>query len=760
MYGGNDGQHTPIKLYYIAPGSEHDSAAKINVASSRITYGKIALPFYIEPHPYLYPVKQRSIHAQHSLSKALLLTGRSINRFNLLPYQSRADKYPNSSDIRRRIKEGIIALVLLAGLGSTPTSAEPEERPSRLEPLTVTAGRVPQLENQVMTPVSVMDRDRIEQLQARNIDDMLRMLPGVTTQGGPRPEAMMPNIRGLGDNRVVTRLDGARQNLLLDHRGQVFLDPMMLDRVEVLRGPGSTLYGHGAIGGVVNFHTLDAADFLRPDQKFGGRVMGGYMVNGNQRFGAANLAGQVGDFGLMGSFTRRRANNFTDGNGETVPLTNYDMQSGFLKGSWRPTEDQRVTFSYLDFEDDSPSLLTADRPTGDRIRRNTRSQTATVNYHYTPVDNLAIDLHTTFYWTKTVLDERFLDVAGAQQNELSTVGMDAFNTSRFSIAGTEHTMTYGVELFQDEQIGTENGQPRPGFANSTQRTMGVFFSDRIDVTDRLAFTAGIRYDNVGQEADNPEFEDNSLSSLNPQISGSYRLFGGLNAYASYAEAFRAPGLRELFIGGPHFPGNEYIPNPNLKPEKAHNIEVGLNYFQGGLFTDQDRLKGTLNIFQNNIDDFIDQVVRDTTTRFENVVEARIEGIEAELRYDHPWYYLMAVGSVLRGDDLRRGEPLQSIPADEIIVEGAWRWSGEGLGRWLSGARVNAVREQERVPERPHTIDSTPSYIVYDLFLTWLWKDQVRLDLGIDNLTNETYRPHLMTINQRGRNFKAQLSYRF
>src|SRR3546814_1100075 len=110
--------------------------------------------------------------------------------------------------------------------------------------------------------------------------DLLRDMPGVELDGGPRITAVQPSIRGMGGERVLIRIDGARQNFESGHRGRVFLDPEVLERVDVLRGPASTLYGSGAIGGVIDFTTRDASHFLEPGETFGARVGTGYQSNG------------------------------------------------------------------------------------------------------------------------------------------------------------------------------------------------------------------------------------------------------------------------------------------------------------------------------------------------------------------------------------------------------------------------------------------------------------------------------------------------
>lgn len=630
----------------------------------------------------------------------------------------------------------------------------------------VTINRGEQLQSEAVTPISVVDRERIEQSQARDIEDLFEGIPGVTITGGPRRDALMPTIRGLTDGRVVVRIDGARQNLQIRHRGQTFLDPNLLQRVEVLRGPASTLFGSGAIGGVVDFRTLDPEQLLAADARFGGRAMLGYQSNADEGVGALTLAGRAGDVGVLGSIARSQADDFEDGGGKVEPFSASDTVSGLFKATWRPQGAHRLTTSYLDYADDSPSRVTADRPRGDVVRRLTRQRTSALQYAYAPLASRVWDLDATLYLTDLSLDGRERVSGDRNVSELRTTGLDVFNVSLLDLAGLRHQLTYGVELYRDEQLGRENGTPDPGFAGSEQNTIGVFLQDRLLLSDTLALTLGARFDRIRQSAERTGTEVSRFNEWSPQATLSYEIVRGLRAYASYAEAFRAPNLRELFVAGEHFPGNTYLPNPELRPERARNKEVGLNWLRQRLLSGDDRLRAQLSVFQNDIDDFLEQVVRgdgagnlSNTTRFENVEDARLRGIELSLDYDHPLFVLGLVGSLLRGDDEGMDEPLEGIPADRLRFFGAWKWPAKQLE---AGARVDLVARQDRLPPTtdPDAPGPAPGYVETDIFLSAALHSDVRLELAMDNVFDRRFRQATNLINSPGRNLRVQLGYRF
>ncbi|WP_421717619.1 TonB-dependent hemoglobin/transferrin/lactoferrin family receptor [Algiphilus sp.] len=656
-------------------------------------------------------------------------------------------------------------LLVVPGAAGAEDAASAEQA-AALDDVVVTISRREQLQSEAVAPISVVDRQAIEQGQTRDLEDLFEGLPGVTISGGPRRDALMPTIRGLTDGRVVVRIDGARQNLQIRHRGQTFLDPNLLQRVEVLRGPASTLFGSGAIGGVVDFRTRDPFQLLDGDAHFGGRALLGYQSNADEGIGAVTLAGRSGDVGLLGSVTRSQSDDFEDGDGVVEPFSAMDTVSGLLKASWRPQGPHRLTATYLDYADDSPSRVTADRPRGDAVRRLTRQRTGTVQYGFAPSGSGFWDLDATVYLTDLALDGRERDSGNRNESELRTTGLDVFNVSNLEWAGQLHQLSYGVELYRDEQIGRENGQPDPGFASSEQDTVGLFLQDRILLGEALAVTLGARFDRIRQSAERDGTETSRFNEWSPQATVSYRLLDGLRAYVSYAEAFRAPNLRELFVAGEHFPGNTYLPNPELEPERARNKELGLNWLRHRLWTADDRLRAQLSVFQNDIEDFLEQVVRgdgadslSNTTRFENVEDARLRGVEVSVRYDQSRFYLGLNGSLLRGDDEGADEPLEGMPADFVRLYGAWKWPSQALE---AGMRLDLVARQDRLPPTtdPDAPGPAPGYAETDLFLSAALHPALQLELAMDNVFDRRFRQATNLINNPGRNLRVQLAYRF
>ncbi|MEM9499587.1 MAG: TonB-dependent receptor plug domain-containing protein, partial [Pseudomonadota bacterium] len=194
------------------------------------------------------------------------------------------------------------------------------------------------------TPVSasVVEGERLARRQASDFQGLIGDVPGVSIGGGPRAIAQEPNIRGFTDDQIVLRFDGGRFNFNQAHRGRFFLDPDIVQRVEVIRGGGSTLYGSGALGGVISVETKDAADLLAPGQTVGGRLRFGYGTNGSEPSVSGTAFadwGKVDALVFLGS--RQLNDDLVSGNGAIIPFSEFDQFTGLFKIGFEPTDEMR-----------------------------------------------------------------------------------------------------------------------------------------------------------------------------------------------------------------------------------------------------------------------------------------------------------------------------------------------------------------------------------------------------------------------------------
>jgi hemoglobin/transferrin/lactoferrin receptor protein len=676
----------------------------------------------------------------------------------------------------------LLPAAVLVCLGTTAAAQTDATAPAavKLEPITVTATKTEQDIEVVPESVSVVERGEIEQRQPQVLGELLEDLPNVDVGGGPRGIGQTVTIRGIGDDRILFLLDGARQNFNRAHNGRLFVEPDLLRRAEVIRGPASALWGSGAIGGVVALETVDAADLLAPGQSVGGRVRTGYQGVNAQWMGAAAAYGQVDDrFDWLVDLAYRQASNIRQGNGDTLENSGFERLSGLAKGTWSIDDANSLSLSYLGFDEDGEVPSNAQTSTaGDRsnlVDRTTRQDNVTLRYAYDNPDMPYLEPSLLLYYNQIdISEDRILDPRD-DDTKLTTTGGDLRNTSRFALGDwLSNILTYGIEYYEDETESKRDGVPRESFPDGKTKVTGVYLQNEMLFGERFTLIPGVRWDSYEVSASDPGFEDNDDSAWSAKIGANVQVTDWLSLVASYNEAFRAPSVTELFVSGVHFTcgprcQNLFVPNPDLKPEKAHNKEIGLRLFKQDLLTPGDVGRLRAAFFRNDVTDFIERRVEFTfrpvpgnpgpggVSTSDNVSDARLEGFEVEAVYDAPRWFAGLAYAQTRGDDENTDEPLASVSPDEWIARAGLRFPSIGMAVGWRGRFVSA---QDRVPAG---IEPSESYDVQDIWLTWNGSGQLAglsLDLGVDNVFDADYTPYQSALVAPGMNLKAAVRYAF
>jgi hemoglobin/transferrin/lactoferrin receptor protein len=237
-------------------------------------------------------------------------------------------------------------------------------------------------------------------------------------------------------------------------------------------------------------------------------------------------------------------------------------------------------------------------------------------------------------------------------------------------------------------------------------------------------------------------------------------------------AFRAPGAEELYSAGTHFcmgPGfcNAFTPNPDLDPERAANTELLARLDFGGALG-SDSLSVEMGLFENRVDDFIEQIVSGPffrgrpdpgTTTWVNVDEATLRGAELSARYQRGGMNLRLAYGLTRGEDGRSGEDLSNIPADTFNADLSYRFNSTAL---LTGLRFTHAREQDRVNVPAFSGGIFDGYSVTDLYANWSPRafPALRLDLNVNNLGNRFYQRAWDQLPQAGREVILSAVYSF
>jgi hemoglobin/transferrin/lactoferrin receptor protein len=680
-----------------------------------------------------------------------------------------------------KLKLLAIAVGVASALFAHAESRAEESDATVLETIRVTdtATKTPRDPFDTPDAISIVDFTDLELHHARSLADAIRDLPGVSIGGGPRGLAQQPTIRGLSGNRILITIDGARQNFNSGHKGRVFVDPELLKQIDVLRGPGSAVWGSGALGGVIAMTTKDAEDFLQPGETWGARLRTSTQSGDDEILGTGTLFGRAfdGDVDMLLSGTLANADDIRLGGGGTLKNSSSDLYANMIKLGWKPAPGQHLQFSrQYQFESGKiPAQADAETSvTAVLTDRETEVINQHVDYSYDAPDNDLLNLYAKLYKNEQTIREKRIGTNGRLDAiGFDTDGMELRNTSDFGAAAdrgnkNRHRVTYGLEYYRDREESRQGGGPNAQFPDATAKFFGAFLQDEIDLVDTWAgdwvLMPGVRFDDYRSESDAAQStgiaHETKENQWSPRLGAVYKLNERTNLTANYSHAFRAPNFQELYISGAHFGSSDFIPNPNLKPERGESTEFGIRHRRPSVWGEDDRLSANASLYTNRYRDFIETIVTPAATIMTNTGRAKIYGFESDLKYRFsPLALDLGLSlTVSRGDDEVQDDPLSTIPGDKLVFDAERCFAGCNIS---VGWRSSLNRRQDRVPDGQ---PETPGYAVHDIYLTWHPVverfDELQVGLSVDNLTDKYYREHLAVLPASGRSVNLSASIQF
>jgi hemoglobin/transferrin/lactoferrin receptor protein len=716
-----------------------------------------------------------------------------------LEYQRQAESAP-AARRGRQVASPIRHLALACALGlsgaagaQTPPETPDGADPTWLDTIVVVASRAPEPLSQVVASVAVIDRQTLERELVQDIGDLVRYTPGVAViSEGNRFGRQGFSIRGLEGNRVRVEVDGVPMPDAFAvgqfaAAGRDLADLEAIQQVEILRGPASTLYGSDALAGIVVMRTRDPADFLAEvdgDHYLGARF--GYNGRDDSALASGVWAGQLAS-GWQAMALVARRDGHEDENAASAPESranpaDYTRDTFLGKLLFDAGVGGRYTltaeYSEEDRFTDVRSLLFGPGRfnTTFRLQADDGYQRQRLSLKGEWADPLpwldALEVQAWGQDAETRQDSaqwRLPDRASRNDTlrlrqfefEQRVAGLDVVAQSRFDALGARHWMVYGVDFERSRYEGFRDGTqtdlltgavtntvlgevlPVRDFPTSTERSIGLFWQDEIDLGGGLALIPGLRWEHYRLEpkpdalfrADFPDLPvvEVSESELTPRASLRWTVDDRHTLFAQYAEGFRAPPFSDaniaLSLTGLAI---ELRANPDLQPETSRGIELGWR-FTG------DRLRASVSGFVNRYRNLIDTRANlgpDPATGaliFQSVNRdrARIRGVEGELDWllGERWALRGAL-AYARGDDTRRDMPLNSVQPARAVL-GLRREAD----RWGAEAVLTAVAAKDRVDTSAGPLFEPPGYALIDL-LVWAepW-DGVRINAGLFNLAD-------------------------
>jgi len=625
--------------------------------------------------------------------------------------------------------------------------------------------------SKVPMAVSVINADKIAQDQPQSIDDVLRDVPNYAPAGGPRSSTEEPSLRGLSDRRIVIKVDGIRRNFRAQYGGRYFIDPYMIDSAEVVRGSNSAVDGSGAMAGVMQFFTPSVNKQLAgTGRNWGTEEKVGYQSANHEFSTMLSGYGKTDTVDLYTALTYRDGGDFRAGKGQTIQDSSDMPKNGLVKAGFNFSPTHRMELRYSRYYDKSDVPASPFQPVDPAIgnfpsHRDTGVTDYSLNYNFSPENSLSnyINIKSVLYRSEySISTTRDFDQR-LDETDFTTNGIDTFNVAKLNYAGMRHNLTTGVEYFENKQDGTRNGVVRSSLGSGQDSNLGLYVQQESFLTDKLSIVPGVRYDHYTLEpasAANPSKSDDHWS---PKLGVNYSITNALSAYGSVSSAFRTPTMTELYSTGLLFPGNTLISNPNLQPETGWNKEIGLRYKDTGVFSAYDSFNISGSVFQNDIHDYIEQIIGATTTQFRNDAHARLRGVEINGRYRiNNIAALFNIGTV-RGQNETLDVPLADVPQNRYSV-GMEYYTFEN--RMTSGVRATHNAAQDRIAPGQSfiaTSDGATTYDVYGSYTPQLPNNNTgafRLDYGIDNVFDKNYRKQLSFLPESGRNAKVTATWKF
>jgi len=497
--------------------------------------------------------------------------------------------------------------------------AESPETVTRLDPLVVTATSRAQRAEEAPASLSVVAGETLRQRPVRDLADAVQDVPGVdVTDAGLGRKGI--SIRGMQSDHTLVLVDGMRINnsaSAIAHSDYElgWVPAEAIERVEVVRGPLSSLYGSEALGGVVNVITRKATDRWQGSVSAAG-VMTDHGRGGDQRHLSGYAGGPLipGVLGLSvwGEFQDQSELRSAD-DGRVSSLDDRDARSGNATLTWTPDERQRVDVGFgTSFED----------------RWHDTQNTGSVAGYYRSEDDVRrqrISVTHAGEWTwgdsRVRLYRSVLDRINRRDDDTAASGphkfIDTVGDGQLSFAPDEiHQVTLGGEVRRERlEDPTVNARGR-----AEQTHYAAFAQDEIILGERWALTLGSRLDQ------HEEFG----TELSPRAYLLYHATDALTFKGGVGSGFKAPTLKQLSpdyaarAGGGRF---TIVGNPDLEPEKSVSFEAGFEYRRG-------IWSARTMAFQNEVDDLIQSVCRldcerpvGATWSYENVDKARIRGVE-------------------------------------------------------------------------------------------------------------------------------------
>ena len=668
-----------------------------------------------------------------------------------------------------------------------------DEGPGILGHVVVIATRAPRPAFDTPFSIDLVLAEEIWRKSYRSTPRILAESPGVFVQETSHGQGS-PYIRGFTGFRNVLLVDGIRLNNSVFRAGpnQYWntVDPFSIERLEIVKGPSSVLYGSDAIGGTVNILTRRPSSRLAANRPVDGRVATRVASAENSYIGRVEVSAAVSErtHVLLGATGKTFGDLVGGDRTGTQANTGYDEWDADVKLEHALGEDRRLTIAFQQVKQNG-------------VPRTHKTVHAVPFRGTTVGSDLRHDLdqERRLLYAKLTAEDYSLGVSWHEQREerdrITGGGardISGFDVGTFGVQGSATVdasfgrVAYGFEYYRDavDSFSTTNAIQGPVADDATYESIGVFVQDEIEVSDRLTVLLGARFNNVAVDA-NRVFDPSTGTAIEVEddwnrVVGSARFLARVNEdvhlFGGASQGFRAPNLSDLTRFDSARTNEFELPSPGLEPETAITYELGVK-------CEGDRTSSQFAVFYTDLDDAIQRVPTGTTNgagEFEitkaNVGDGYVFGVEfgGAWEFTDGWT-LFGTGTYLDGkaetfptsapvlvdeylDRLmpttaQLGLAFEEAPDDVGASRGRW---AECALAWTDDADRLSTRDRGDTSRIPP--GGTPGHFVVNLRGGARLGASLRLDVALENVFDEDYRVHGSGQNAPGRNLIVGLTY--
>lgn len=629
------------------------------------------------------------------------------------------------------------------------------------------------------THVKSIDSEKLENLQASDIKDILKSLPSVVVDGNARYSQKV-YVRGLEDKSSNITIDGAKiSGQLFHHSGDQTIDAEMLKIGSIELGPNSALSGAGVINGSFVYETKDPSDFLEKGKVFGGKISAGYESAYHRKKGSVAVFSKVNDkIEFVGIGNISKDGELSIPSADAIKSKESKLKSGLVKFVFKPNEYNTIKLSYNKYNDGGNRQLAGEKGGSNTISNDPHNEISrnsyTLNYKYSPNNDIVN------FETKIYTSSQELEVVGGKNRdywlwpdfadeptisfENKASGLDLRNTSFINT----HKLTYGASFDKTEQSAKADGPAT--YINTGEsvnlsvnggktKEYALYLEDEIEL-DKFLLTFGARYDI--HKLGGVYFGKNS--QISPKFKGEYQAFDDLKFRVGYGKIFKGAPLGEttMLVYGVS------VNTKDIKAQTGNNYEVGFDYNLSSVLNADNSIFG-FTAYTYNVDNYMHPT---KNLKLNSLGDVNVWGLESVFKYKKSNTALSLSHTYTKGDikDLDSGDVydhltsnIHTFKADidyRLNKEFYFNYNAE----FVPENKIKNSWQTEKVKRAGYTIHNISTTYNPTAF------KGAKILFGIDNVFDKKYQRHTsfgaywgdpdFGPYEVGRNFKVNLSYKF